>query len=75
MPIRCHAEQTSRGVMLSRMETQADADSLRVFFLEQAIAAVAISPRAGEGHDQVLLPGLTLEVFHRLIERANIELV
>ncbi len=74
MKIRCHVEQTSHGIMLSGIEMQANADSLRVFFIEKGISAVATSQHVLDSY-QVFMPGMAIEVFERLIDGANIELV
>jgi hypothetical protein len=74
MPIRVHAEETGRGVLLSRIEMQADVESLCSFFSEKGAAATA-GPQSVPGDNRVFLAGLTMEQFAQLIEWANVELI
>lgn len=74
MPIRLHAEDTGHGVLLSQIEMQADAESLRNFFSEKG-AAATVGPLSIPGDYRVFLAGLTMEQFAQLIERANVELI
>ncbi len=73
MAIRVHAEYMGRGVLLKKVASQADAESLRNLFAERELAAV-ISPFAA-GDYRVFLAGLSAEEFAKLIEGANIELI
>jgi hypothetical protein len=74
MPIRLHAEDTGQGVLLSRIETQADVESLCSFFSEKGAAATA-GPQSAPSDNRVFLAGLTIDQFAQLIEWANVELI
>ena len=74
MPIRLHAEDTGYGVLLSRIEMQADVESLCSFFSEKG-AAPTVGPESVPGDNRVFLAGLSMEQFARLIEWANVELI
>ena len=74
MSIRLHAEDTGHGVLLSRIEMQADVESLCSFFSEKG-AAATIGPQSVPGDTRVFLAGLTMEHFDQLIEWANVELI
>ena len=74
MRIRMHARATANGIMLCRISTEWNAESVRSFFLEMGIAADApVEVEPADYH--FLLLGTDLEVFDRLIRGANIELV
>lgn len=70
MRIKCHATETGHGVFISGIETEDDAASLRSFFRERG--PKPIGPPAD---CQILLVGLNMEQFTKLIEGANIEFV
>lgn len=74
MRIRCHAEHNGLGIVLSRIETMENAESMLVFFLEKGIAAAIAEPRGAADH-RVFLPGSSMEVFARLIAGSNIQLI
>ena len=74
MRIRLHAEQTRDGVLLSQIDEELNAESVRIYFLEKGIAAQSIS-NCNSGDYRILLPGTTIESFNRLIRGANIELI
>lgn len=70
MRIKCHAVATAHGIFLSDIASEKEAESLRCFFSE--MGAKAIGPPADR---QLLLVGLNIEQFVKLVEGANIELV
>lgn len=73
MAIRCHAEQTSDGILISGIGIQADAESLRTFLAELGFKADLLPPTE-ENDCRVILTGLSLEEFRELIQGANIDL-
>lgn len=74
MPIRFHAEHIDHGVLLSKIETLEEAESVRNFFLEKSTPS-AISQLSTPGDYKVYLPGPTKDQFAKLIEGANVELI
>jgi hypothetical protein len=72
MAIRLYAEYTGHGILLSRIETQDDADSVRTFFTERGLAAT-VGPLSFPGDYRVFLPETTMERFAALAEDWNIE--
>ncbi len=72
MGVRLHAEDTGQGVLLSRIATQDDAESVRVFLGERGIAAT-VGPRLVPGDYRVFLPEMTMERFVPLAEDWSIE--
>lgn len=73
MAIRLQAEQTGLGVLLKRIGTQADAESIRKYLAEKGIAATIGSLAVGDY--RVFLLSVTKEEFAKLIEGANVELI
>jgi hypothetical protein len=74
MKIRLRAEHKPDGVLLARLETEYHAESVRLYFLEIGIAADSISS-CEPGDHRIILPGMTTEVFLRIVRGANIELI
>lgn len=72
MAIRLHAEYTGHGILLSRIETQDDAESVRNFFAERGLAAT-VGPLSFPGDYRVFLPETTMDRFAALAEDWNIE--
>ncbi len=72
MAIRLHAEYTGHGILLSRIETQDGAESVRNFFTERGLAAT-IGPLSFPGDYRVFLPETTMDRFAALAEDWNIE--
>lgn len=70
MPIKCEAMQTDFGVFLHGIATAEDTLSLRRFFRERG--QTPIGPPAD---CQILLVGLKIEQFSKLVESADIELL
>lgn len=73
MAIRCHAEQTRDGILLTGIGIQADAESLRTFLAELGLKA-NLAPPIEESNYGVVLTGLSLEELRDLIQGANIDL-
>ena len=73
MAIRCHAEQTSDGVLISGIGIQADAESLRSFLAELGLNA-DLAPAIEENDYRVMLTELSLEEFRDIIKGTNIDL-
>jgi hypothetical protein len=74
MPIRFHAEHIDHGILLSKIETPEEAESVRNFFHERGTPSV-ISQLSIPGDSKVYLPGPTKDQFAKLIEGANVELI
>ena len=74
MPIRCHAEQDARGVMLTRIETLLEADAVCVYFGELGLSATLIRP-TDRGSYSVHVERLTPKILRKLIKGSGIELV
>ena len=70
MPIRCQVSDTGHGVFISGIKTEEETERLRRFFRERG--QVPIGPAADR---QILLVGLSLEQFSKLVADANIELI
>ena len=74
MPIRCHAQQDARGVMLTRIETLLEADALCIYFGELGLSATLIRP-TDRGAYSVHIDRLTLRILRKLIKGSEIELI
>jgi hypothetical protein len=74
MSIRLHAEPTASGVVLSKIKTAEDAQSLCVFIREHGQPAT-VTPDSVPGDFRVLLLGLEWDRFETLIDGANVDLV
>lgn len=74
MPLRCHAEHDGQGIVLSSIKCIDDAVSLRCFFAERGAVATVREPYTNEDC-RVLLPGISIGEFARLIAGSNIELI
>lgn len=72
MPIRCHYEHNGQGIVLSEIESPADAVKVRICLLERRIAATVIEP-AGLKDFRVVVAGIPLDSFLRLIAGSEIE--
>lgn len=70
MPIRCQARETGHGVFVSGIRTEEETEHLRRFFRERGQ-----NPIGPTSDRQMLLVGLSLEQFSRLVKDANIELI
>lgn len=70
MRIRCEATHTAYGVFIRGIKTEEETERLRCFFRERG--QKPIGPPADR---QILLFGLSMDQFDRLVEGANIELV
>lgn len=73
MPIRCHAEHDLQGIVLSRIETAGDVESLCCFFREKMTRVVEISGR--EGDYRLSMPGVSHAALELLVAASNIELI
>ena len=74
MPIRCHAEHDGLGIVLSKIDCLADADSLRNFFAESGVGAVVCQPDDAKDY-RVFLAGISMAAFGKLIDGSNIDLM
>lgn len=74
MKIRLHAQATAEGIVLSRISTEAHAESVHSYFRERGVAADGIL-QFGAADFRITLLGTSLETFNRLVQGANIELV
>ena len=72
MAIRLHAEYTGHGILLSRIETEDDAECVRIFLSERGIAAT-VGPLSMPGDYRVFLPEVTMEKFVPLAEDWSLE--
>ena len=72
MGIQLHAEDTGQGVLLSRIATHDDAESVRIFLGERGVAAT-VGPLSLPGDYRVFLPEMTMERFLPLAEDWSIE--
>ena len=70
MHIKCQARATGYGVFIRGIKTEEETERLRRFFRERG--QKPIGPPADR---QILLFGLSMEQFSRLVEGANIEFV
>jgi hypothetical protein len=70
MPIRCRVKEIDYGIFIDRIETQEDAISLRNFFRE-----AGQQPVGPPADCQILLFGVKMEQFAKLVDGANIELI
>lgn len=70
MPIRCRVNETAHGVFLDKIETQEDAIWLRNYFRE-----AGQQPIGPPADCQILLFGVKMEQFAKLVDGANIELI
>lgn len=75
MPVRCHAKHDGHGIVLSSIKCIDDAVSLRCFFGERGAAAIVCESDANQDCCRVLLPGISIGEFARLIAGSNIELI
>ena len=73
MPIRCHAKHDGHGIVLSRIKTAGDVESLCCFFREKVTRVVEISGR--EGDYRLSMPGVSNEDLEILVAASNIELI
>lgn len=60
---------------MSKIENIEQAVGLRCFFAEYGIGSAVGAPAEGEGGFRLILVGLSLDEFKRLIAGANIELI
>lgn len=74
MKIRLHAQETADGIVLSQISTEDTAESVHAYFREMGIADDGIL-QLGPGNFRSTLLGTSLEVFNRLVQGANIELI
>jgi hypothetical protein len=74
MAIQLHAAVTADGVLLSHVDTQDHAESLRGYFRDNGVAA-SIDALSVEGDYRVLLRGITAKAFDWLIAAADVELI
>jgi hypothetical protein len=72
MAIRLHAEYTGHGILLSRIETQDNVESVRNFLGARSIAAT-VGPLSLPGDYRVFLPEMTMEQFLPLAEDWSLE--
>ena len=70
MRIRCRAKQSDNGVFIYGIETKDDAIRLQNFFRE-----AGQQPIGPPADCQILLFGLSMEHFAKLVQLANIELI
>lgn len=73
MPICCHAEHDDQGIVLSRIKTAGDVESLCCFFREKVTRVVEISGR--DGDYRLSMPGVSNEDLEILVAASNIELI
>jgi hypothetical protein len=62
------------GVLLSKIELQTDAESVRNYFAERAMVAM-IDPLATAGNHRVFLLAINREQFAKFVTGANIQLI
>lgn len=74
MPIRCHAEHDGQGIVLSQIRCDEDAVSLCCFFEERGVSA-AMTDVAGQDDFTLILAGVSIAEFAKLITGSNIELI
>lgn len=74
MAIQLHAAVTADGVLLSQVDTQDHAESLRGYFRDNGVTAT-IDALSVEGDYRVLLRGITARAFDWLIAAADVELI
>lgn len=73
MPIRCHAEHNGQGIVLSKLQSKSDVESLRHFFAEKIIR---VHERTGLPDDyRLFMPGVSMEAFAFFIKNASIKLI
>lgn len=70
MPIRCRVKEIDYGIFIDKIETQEETISLRNFFRE-----AGQQPVGPPADCQILLFGVKMEQFARLVDGANIELI
>ena len=72
--MQVHADSTGTGLLLSHLDTKADAEVLVSFFRETG-AEPALGSISYDGSFYVFVPGLTFEELKECSDSANIELV
>jgi hypothetical protein len=74
MPIRCHAERDGQGIVLSKIGSISDAESIHSLFEERSIPVTVLSPARPNDH-RVLIGGTTPQLFAKLIAGSSVELI
>ena len=73
MPIRLKVDDLGYGVLLSGIESHADARQLHRFFTDKGLTA-SLNPQSDGGY-QILIRGISKEAFDQIARGADIEFV
>lgn len=73
MPLRLKAADLGYGMLLSGIESHADADRLQAYFHDNGLGS-RIEPQT-DGKFQILIHGISRNAFNWLIVGADVELI
>jgi len=74
MLIRCRVERDGQGVVLSKIESIAEAISLRAILVEKGLSAIVAKP-GGPGDFRLSLADVSVEAVEELAAGLNLKLI